>query len=160
MAWTDTGLKTCILPAVLTLKPLSEKQKERAVRNQPLRPHHGEAVGQAPRGHPVSCCLVGPQAGCIRRGRRWALHPGRCVLNPATRGLPKRKPQHRVRGRDSIRPGVVHALQWPNPPAMSHQYFFWNCVGIYEWKTKLKTGKHYYNPMSSRNHMFVSPRSI
>lgn len=28
MAWTDTGLKTCILPAVLTLNPLRMKNKE------------------------------------------------------------------------------------------------------------------------------------
>lgn len=27
MAWTDTGLKTCILPAVLTLNPLRMKNK-------------------------------------------------------------------------------------------------------------------------------------
>lgn len=28
MAWTDTGLKTCSLPAVLTLKPLGEEIEE------------------------------------------------------------------------------------------------------------------------------------
>lgn len=33
MACTDTGLKMCILPAVLTLKPLKGKTKAKPVRN-------------------------------------------------------------------------------------------------------------------------------
>lgn len=33
MACTDTGLKMCILPAVLTLKPLKEREKKKTVTN-------------------------------------------------------------------------------------------------------------------------------
>ena len=58
MAWTDTGLKTCILPAVLTLNPL--RMKNRRQRGEKAGPPTTALPGGG--GHPedksVSPCLT------------------------------------------------------------------------------------------------------
>lgn len=38
MAWTDTGLKMCIRPAVLTLKPLRMENKNKNKKKKERRP--------------------------------------------------------------------------------------------------------------------------
>lgn len=45
MAWTDTGLKTCILPAVLTLNPLRMENKKEVVS---IQSSHFQTLGVAP----------------------------------------------------------------------------------------------------------------
>lgn len=152
MAWTDTGLKTCILPAVLTLKPLRVKdrktERQRGEKSAPSTTPC-EAWGRPSGTLSGPACLMlcdeGPPASGIRHGPRWALHPGRLVLNPATRGLPKGKPQHRVRGNDSIRPHRVDAWPWPTPPVCPINIFGGNCTEI------LMKDKIFKIPMSSRN---------